>query len=191
MSAYQSATWNDEQLLELTRDDDRAAFTELYHRYWKRLFVVAANKLNDQAIAEELVQDILADLWYRRKQINITTTLSAYLSVALKYKIIDYMARLNHRLKYEAYAALNNSLEDDVTQDWLGFEELKDRLSKLVNALPEKCRIVYQLSREQGYSQKQIARKLGIAEKTVESHLAKALKNLRTKLSSFLFVFFF
>jgi len=188
MSIYQSAQWDDEQLMELTRNGDRAAFTELYQRYWKKLFVVAANKLKDHAVAEELAQDILADIWYRRKQINITTTVNAYLSVALKYKIIDFMARLNHRQRYQNQLADNP--QDNSTQDWLSFVELKDRLSRLVNNLPEKCRIVYELSRDKGYTHKQIAIELGIAEKTVEAHLSKALKNLRAKLGSFLFSLF-
>ena len=58
-------------------------------------------------------------------------------------------------------------------------------LSKLVAALPEKCRIVFQLSRDNGFSQKEIAAHLGIAEKTVESHLSKAIRTLRSELKIF------
>ncbi|KAA8486277.1 RNA polymerase sigma-70 factor (ECF subfamily) [Arcticibacter tournemirensis] len=191
MPLYMPSNWTDEKLLELTREDNRAAFTELYERYWKKLFVIAANKLKDIAVAEELTQDILADVWQRRDTIRITTTFSAYLAVAMKYKVIDYLARQSHRNRYEEYMLTNGTKYDDSTENWLSFEELRGRLEKLVNALPEKCRLIYQLSREQGYSNKRIAAEQSISEKTVEAHLTRALKILRSKLSSFLFSLFF
>lgn len=191
MPLYTQSNWTDEKLLELTREDNRAAFTELYERYWKKLFVIAANKLKDIAVAEELTQDILADVWQRRDSIRITTTFSAYLAVAMKYKVIDYLARQSHRNRYEEYVLTSGNKYDDSTENWLSFEELRGRLEKLVNALPEKCRVIYQLSREQGYSNKRIAAEQSISEKTVEAHLTRAMKILRSKLSSFLFLFFF
>lgn len=75
---------------------------------------------------------------------------------------------------------------DDSTQEWLAFEELRAELAKYTQQLPEKCRLVFQLSREDGYSQKQIAEALQISEKTVEAHLGKAFKTLRSKLASFM-----
>lgn len=191
MSLYTQSNWTDEKLLELTREDNRAAFTELYERYWKKLFVIAANKLKNVAVAEELTQDILADVWQRRDTIRITTTFSAYLAVAMKYKVIDYLARQSNRNRYEEYVLTNGTKYDDSTENWLSFEELRGRLEKLVNALPEKCRVIYQLSREQGYSNKRIATEKSISEKTVEAHLTRAMKILRSKLSSFLFSLFF
>ncbi|MGX5687846.1 RNA polymerase sigma-70 factor [Arcticibacter tournemirensis] len=191
MPLYMPSNWTDEKLLELTREDNRAAFTELYERYWKKLFVIAANKLKDIAVAEELTQDILADVWQRRDSIRITTTFSAYLAVSMKYKVIDYLARQSRRNRYEEYMLTNGTKYDDSTENWLSFEELRGRLEKLVNALPEKCRLIYQLSREQGYSNKRIAAEQSISEKTVEAHLTRALKILRSKLSSFLFSLFF
>jgi RNA polymerase sigma-70 factor (family 1) len=180
MAAYGVRT--DQELTALLKKDDRDAFTELYDRYWKKLFVIATNKLKDKAVAEELAQDILADIWQRRNSITITTTFNAYLSVALKYKIIDYLARLHHRNDYEAYIASRQSDRDDYTQNWLSFEELRQRLEQYVQELPEKCRVVYQMSKEQGYSHKDIAADQGISEKTVEAHLTRAMKTLRGKL---------
>ena len=186
MPLYPQSNWTDEKLLELTREDNRVAFTELYERYWKKLFVIAANKLKDIAVAEELTQDILADVWQRRYSIRITTTFSAYLAVAMKYKVIDYLARQSHRNRYEEYMLINGNRYDDSTENWLSFEELRGRLEKLVSALPEKCRVIYQLSREQGYSNKRIATEQSISEKTVEAHLGKALKTIRSRLDIFL-----
>jgi len=181
--------YSDEDIVVLLKQNDHEAFTELYNRHWRRLFVVAFNKLKDHEEAEELAQDIFANIWNRRHEIEIQTNFRAYLSVALKYKIIDFMAKVNHRDKFRSLTHANR-LEDDSTQQWLSFEELRSRLDKLVNDLPEKCRIVYQLKND-GLSYKQIAFQMGISEKTVESHLGKATKTIRLKIKTFFYIFLF
>ena len=94
--------------------------------------------------------------------------------------VLSALARLNINQWEEA--------ADDTLQQ-LQARELHTELFTLVKALPEKCRIVFQLSRDKGYTQKQIASELGIAEKTVEAHLSAALRKLRIGLSH-LFTFF-
>jgi RNA polymerase sigma-70 factor (ECF subfamily) len=182
MTAF--ATLDDAELLRLLKNNNEEAFTEIYNRYWKKLFVVAANKLSDVAEGEELIQDIFLDLWRRRYEIEITAGLPAYLSVAVKYKVINVLAKRNVQARYLKHLATSSDI-DLSTENWLQFEELRHRLEKLVIALPEKCRLVYRLSRENGLTQKQIASSLNIAEKTVESHLSKALKSLRSVLNNF------
>src|SRR5690606_1995728 len=102
---------------------------------------------------EEIVQDIFATLWNRREELTITGELSIYLAVAVKYKVIKALAR---RRKWNHSPIGTLALPDDSTQEWVEFADLQFRLNKLIVALPEKCRIVYQLSRESGYTQKQI-----------------------------------
>ena len=80
------------------------------------------------------------------------------------------------------------SIADSSTEQWLGFDELKERIARLVANLPDKCRLVYQLSKESGYSQREIALHLNISEKTVEAHVNRAMKVLRTGIR---FLFFF
>lgn len=175
---------NDEYLLSLLQKGNRRAFTEIYNRYWKKLFTVAANKLHNLADAEELVQDIFLDIWNRRETLSITSSLSAYLAVAVKYKVIDRMAKKAQQIRYRNYAAQHLSVAASPIEDLLNFEELQVRLQKATADLPAKCRLVFELSRNHDFSQKQIAAELGIAEKTVESHLGKALRTLRISLGS-------
>jgi RNA polymerase sigma-70 factor (family 1) len=177
MTAY--TTLNDAELLALLRKDDEAAFTEIYNRYWKSLFAVAANKLGNLYEAEELVQDIFLDLWKRRNELDITNSLSSYISVAVNYKVINILARRSLSQRYSKELSHKKAHIDNGTEQWLQFEELRERLERSVAGLPEKCRLVFRLSREKGMSQKEIATTLNIAEKTVESHLSKALQSLR------------
>jgi RNA polymerase sigma-70 factor (ECF subfamily) len=181
-------THSDAQLLSLLKDGEHEAFTELYNRYWKRLFAVAANQLDHPAEAEELVQDLFLDLWNRRQDLVITSNLSSYLSVSVNYKIINRMARRHREQAYRnnlAANAIDHSLEEH-----LSFAELKERLERILSELPEKCKLVFTLSRTEGLTRRQISLELGIAEKTVESHLTRALRQLRSSLSSFLMSFF-
>lgn len=180
MSSY--IAYSDCELMNLLRSGDKSAFSEIYNRYWKKLFTVASNKIGQPEEAEEIVQDIFISLWDRRMEITITSSLNAYLAVSVKYRVIKILAKRYQHNKYEEHSLAFMPCSTNSTEDWLEFLELKSRLEILVAELPEKCRLVYKASREKGYSQKQIAEEFGIAEKTVEAHLSKALKSLRTGL---------
>ncbi|WP_276361660.1 RNA polymerase sigma-70 factor [Daejeonella sp. H1SJ63] len=180
MATY--AAYSDIELLDLLRSGDKAAFSEIYNRYWKKIFTVAANKIGQLEEAEEIVQEIFISMWNRRESIFITTSLNAYLAVSVKYRVIKVLAKRNLYNKFADHSLSILPQSDNSTQDWLEFEELKSRLAVLVTQLPDKCRLVYKLSREEGMSQKQIAEEFGISEKTVEAHIGKALKHLRTGL---------
>lgn len=188
MDCYSSL--DDQELLHRLKAGEENAFTEIYNRYWKSLFAVAFHKLRNHTQAEEIVQDIFMNIWKRREVLEITSTLSAYLAVCVKYKVINVLAKRNQQLQYVQFATNYFTAADSSTEQWIQFEELKEQLAKETAQLPEKCRLVFQLSREKGLSQKQIAHQLGISEKTVESHLSKALRTLRSSLGQ-LFSFMF
>lgn len=169
----------DNELLFLLQKGDEKAFSELYNRYWKKLFIVASHRVHHLEDAEEIVQDIFAALWRRRKSLNITGELSHYLSVSVKYRVIK---TLDKYYRQQRYVHTQPEQVENTTESILDFEELQSALAKYVKELPEKCQLVFRLSKEQGFSQKQIAEELSISEKTVEAHLGKAYKMLRTKL---------
>jgi len=183
-------TYQDEELLQLLKDSDEAAFTEIYHRYWDRLFVVAMHRLDNTEEARELVQDIFYNVWKRRQSIQLTYSLNTYLATAVKYEVLNRLAFKNRQRRYRDHASLHWQEAASDTEHQLQFHELQEQLAALVRALPEKCRIVFQLSRDMGYSQRKIAAELGIAEKTVEAHISAALRKLRTALSHFFFFLF-
>ncbi len=178
---------SDEELTALIKVDDHAAFAEIYKRYWKKLFVLAANKIDNFSEAEDIVQQIFVTIWERRAVLTIVSSLSSYLAVAVKYSIFKRLSKLARNAHYTSDAAAEEALEiaDHSTQNWLEFQEVKQRLTQLVATLPDKCRLVYQLTREQGYSQKQVAEALDISERTVQAHMNRAYKTLRTGLKIF------
>ncbi|MDE1192984.1 MAG: RNA polymerase sigma-70 factor [Arachidicoccus sp.] len=181
--------YSDEQLVTLLNISDEESFTEIYNRYWDKLYIVAANKLKDCYLAEEIIQDLFLDIWKRRATLKIPNKLGLYLAAALKYKIIN-ANQDTFRKKNILNEINNNKLNHYSLESQLSFEELEDKLDKLVANLPEKCRLIYKLSREEGLSHKKIASHLQISEKTVESHLTRAFKLIRSKIRIFFISFF-
>lgn len=169
----------DQELIALIAKDNREAFAALYQRYWDKVFAVALHRLGDVHEAEEVVQEIFLSLWARRNSLKLTHSLQTYLSVAVKYRVINHLARQYRRqlhlneLTNTAPAILNNTVE------WLNEKELRSQLEKGIGALPEKCRIVFLLSREENKTYAEIAAELNISQKTVEAHMGKALSTLR------------
>ena len=179
----------DAELLKRLSANDDAAFTELYNRYWQKIFVVAANRAGDTEIAKELVQNVFVNLWKRRERLNIKFTFATYIAAAIKCEVINFLARKNREQRWLQHAS-KLKLVEDVTTNQVDFDELQERIVKLVNQLPEKCKLVFKLSREGGLSQKQIADHLQISEKTVEAHISIAIRKLRTGLGEVFSIFF-
>lgn len=177
--------FTDLELVVALKLDDKSAFEEIYNRYWDKLFSIAAHKLDQLEDAEEVVQNIFISLWNRRVVLNITSTLNSYLAVSVKYRVIKVLEKQYHQRKYADSLGASQRI-DDSTQEWMEFTELKVQLEHLIMKLPDKCQLVYRMSREEGFSQKEIAGKLDISEKTVEAHLGKALKTIRSGLNLFI-----
>lgn len=181
---------SDEELLEQLQAGSKQAFTVLYDRYWKKLFTTAANKLNNLDEAEDVVQQIFISIWNRREELEIQSSFSAYLAVAVKYRVLKC---LNARFRYKHFSDITSNgaiaeLSDDSTQLWLDYHDISNRVELLVEALPEKCRLVYEMSRIEGRSHKEIAATLELSEKTIEWYITKALKFIRTGLKFFFII---
>lgn len=173
-------TFSDTELLTGLRENDHASFRYLYQKYWDKLYVVARKRLGNAWEAEEIVQDVFCKLWRRRQTLTLKGGFENYLAVAVKFEVINRFSKRAHAAAYRQYLQLRYSEADQGTIGQLDFEELKNRLEATIQTLPQKCSIVYRLSREQGFSNRQIAEELDISVKTVEGHLSKALKVLRS-----------
>jgi RNA polymerase sigma-70 factor (ECF subfamily) len=161
------------------------AFEELYNRYWKKLLTVAFHRLGSLDEAKEVVQEVFYNLWKHRSSLQLSASPSTYLATAVKYEVINRLAKLQHGNVYQEHIIHSATHSDNSTLEWLAGEDLRLAIAETVKALPEKCRVVYELSREHDYSQNQIAHELNISVKTVEAHISRALKSLRTSLKQF------
>ena len=184
-SSSRYAAFSDADLLTALRTDDQGSFTEIYQRYCYQLVAVAYRKLGSREAAEELVQDLFENLWNRRASHEIAQ-LKQYLFSALRYRIINYIRAQQVRAGYELYCRLTGPQVATTTEDALAHGELSAALLAGVRRLPAKTREIFQLSRLEQYSVAEISGQVNLSEKTVEYHLTKSLKLLRSYLRDFL-----
>lgn len=168
----------------LTAGDDKA-FTEIYERYWKPLLQTACRILEDKETARDIIQEVFISLWKNRESNNIAN-LKAYLQQAVRFSVFKAIRNLKHDKAF--YDRLADITVDIISTDPLLFKEQKRLLHQLLESLPADCREVFRLSREELHTYKQIGETLGISEKTVEKKISKALRLIRSGLSSSLCV---
>lgn len=189
----EKSIYDDHELILLLQDNDRRAISLIYDRYWKRLYLSAFAVLGDNEQAQDIVQDVLLQLWIRKDKVKIEN-LSAYLHTATRYKVLTYIRSAQNRkvildeTEFERIGGIED-LNDNIHQ-----KDINNLLQKEVLSLPERCRQVFVLSRTEFLTNSEIASKLGITLKAVESQITIALKKLRGKLSDliiWLFILFF
>lgn len=180
---------SDHQLVFLLKEGNQPAMTAIFERYWERLFAVALNRLDSQEEAEECVQDVFINLWRLRETLDLKYSLYTYLSAAVRYRVLELLDARYRQSKHApdvlSYLLENNSTVHSPESSLLE-KELLSRVEAIVERLPEKCRIVYRLSREEGKSHKEISAELNISQKTVEAHLTKAIKDIKGNLHAYL-----
>lgn len=162
--------------------DDEMALSAIYKRYWQLLYTSAYHVLKDKQACEDIIQELFIKLWNNRYNIHITTSLKAYLYASIRYEV--YRQIRTGTAREDIYDDALQLIHTPADYDNIEYKELTARVSSVVETLPEKCREVYKLSREECLSHKQIASQLNISTKTVENHLTKALRQLRTTIGS-------
>ncbi len=165
------------------QENDTKAYEILYYRYWPKLIDTAYRRLSSRQAAEDLVQDLFVNFYQRRAQIEFTTSIQSYLNQALKYKILNEYRAASTRTAYSNFF-LNTVCKNDFANP-VEAKELTQKIETVLASLPEKCRQVFLLSRKEKLSNKEIAARLNISVSTVEKHIVKALKILRSSVSDY------
>lgn len=175
---------SDEELLKAIQNDDRSAFESLYHKYWQKLYLSAYHILKDIHAAEDIIQEIFAQLWLKRNQVFIDN-LAAYLYTAVRFQV--FKAIRNGKARVDLSSQADEFFDKNSIEDTLHEKELDKRLEESIATLPEKCKEIFILSRKEHLSVKEIATRLQISPKTVENQITIALRKLRTQMGDLLF----
>lgn len=180
---------NEIPILEAMRNGDQAAFDSLFRAYYAPLCYYAAS-LNDgdRDEAEDLVQQAFIKLWEQRETLQITFSVKAYLYRTVHNASLNRLRATKVRDKYKQYNA--QQLEMNYHPAPEPEPALRDRLQKALADLPTQCRQVFELSRFEELKYREIAEHLNISVKTVETHMGKALKILKSHLADYLVVWF-
>lgn len=193
MSSIQSLS--DEQLVALLAKSRKDAFEELFSRHWERLFAIGYQYVQSREVSEELIQDIFTSLWLNRTKLSIHTSIAAYLATAVKYSALRILQKELRKKEYRLETQARMPSQDYSTEHSIALNDLQESLDRELKSLPEKCRLVFEMSRYKNYSNREIADLLAISEKTVKNHITKALRILHRRLKDYivtlLVLFFF
>ncbi|HTF21539.1 MAG TPA: RNA polymerase sigma-70 factor [Chryseolinea sp.] len=169
----------DEALVLMLRRGQTAALQEIFVRYHGQLYKTVSGLLMDNEQAKDIVQEIFIDLWNRRDSADIQT-LQSFLISAVRFKAL---ARLRKGKVQAHHLALMERIQFvNQTEDAINVQELNQSLQHALSELSPRCKEVFELSRFENLTHKQIAGRLGITPKTVEVQIHKALALLRKKL---------
>lgn len=184
--------YSNQQLINGIQQGDVAAFEELYKQYYIFLCLIAGHIVRNPSDAEEIVSDVFVKLWNIREKINITTSIKAYLVKAVHNTSINYLERL--KLNNKLTDSLSNSdyellaWDSDYPLGQLYEKEIMDILDHGISTLPDACRQIFLLSRNEDMKYSDIAGKLGISVNTVKTQMKIALKRLRETLKDYLMI---
>ncbi len=174
----------DEDLLQLLQSNSETAIDLIFRAYFEEICRAVYRIIPDTNLVEDLAQDVFFELWKKRETLVIKTSIRAYLRRAARNKALNYIRDQKIKFEEEEKAPNLKSTEPDA-QKVLEIEELQEKIDAAIDSLPERCRVVFTLSRFENMSYQEIADALSISIKTVENQISKALKLLRNTLYNF------
>lgn len=174
---------SEENLVQLFVAGDKSAFENLYVNYKEKLYCYCLSILSDSDISEDLVQDTFIKIWETRKSIHPQMSFSAYLFTIVHNKAITYIRRLQAEkiTNDEWLKEYSNPDESAITGIISG--EYERFFEKTIESLPPRRKLVFRLSREEGLSHKEIAKRLGISVYTVQEYISETLGCFKFNLS--------
>lgn len=179
---------SDAELTTLLKSGDALAYTVIYNKYFDPLYIQACNKLKHKEEAQDIIHELFAHLWNKRDELVIKSNLASYLYTSVRNRILD---NISHQQVESKYAnSLQNFINEGycITDHLIRERQLATLIEKGISDLPPKMREVFELSRKQKLSHKEIAQQLNLSEQTVKKQVNNALKILRVKLGTMLFL---
>ncbi|MEN7548562.1 RNA polymerase sigma-70 factor [Rapidithrix thailandica] len=176
----------DEQaLVDAICKGNRSAWEFMTKQYYEPLLYYILSMVKERESAEELIQDVLVNFWVKREQIEITSSLKAYLYRAARNHALNFIRRRNFELDYQKSLQHKLTLHHNDTEEQFHFSELEKKLTDAIENLPDNCREIFKLSRFNNLTYKEIADTLDLPVRTVHYQIGLALKELRQKLKGY------
>lgn len=185
-------TSSDQELALLLQKGCHAAYAELYQRYFRLLFVHAYKRLGDKEQAKDIIQELFISTWENRNTFSLKSSFAGYFFKTVNNRIVNHYLHENVKEKYAShFVSFVSNIE--TRSDYLIREkQLAALIEKEIQQLPAKMRQIFELSRKEYLSHKEIAEQLSLTEKTVDRQVSNALLRLKGKfllLAVFYFLF--
>jgi RNA polymerase sigma-70 factor, ECF subfamily len=176
---------DDRTLLAGLRAGNQAAFDTIFRVHYLPLVGFVQSILRERALAEEVVQDLMLELWRRRESMEVKESIRTYLFQGARNRSLNHIRHARVEERAEPYVREEEAVAPRADADVVE-KEIEDAVRVAVGELPARCREVFELSRVHGLKYSEIAGTMGISVKTVETQMGKALQILRGKLAAWL-----
>ncbi len=174
---------NDKILLNELQNGLSLAFQVLFDKYSRKIYAFSFSYLNNSEEAEEIVQEVFLKIWKAREEISTEKSFDSYLFTIAKNAILNTIRKSNYHKSFVEYTKLHPE-KNTLLDDELNFNELQQAYEKSVKKLPVRRQEIFRLSRDKGFTNAEIAKKMGISVKTVENQMTSAIADIKRSLQS-------
>lgn len=181
---FNDSIGNQQFILDELQKGNERAFNSIFKQYYKPLCQFSYSFIKDQDVAENLIQDVFTKLWEKRENITNIDNLLSYMMGMVRNQSIDFLRK--EKINSKIYNKLRSQKSENTTEDQISKNEFEEKLLKSIIKLPDRCRTAIEMSRFDGFSNKEIAQKMEISVKGVEALIGRSLKLLRSELQEFL-----
>lgn len=161
-------------------------FRELFYAYYANLHRYAFTIVKDSDVASDLVQTVFINLWRQRKALLHDDGVGSYLYKSIYNRSLNFLRDKKTRDEHVISASRSADSFTDDTGHKLSAKELSERISRVLEGLPPKCRVIFEKSRFENKRYAEIAEELHLSVKTVEAQIGKALRIFRKELKDYL-----
>ncbi|MEA5127429.1 MAG: RNA polymerase sigma-70 factor [Proteiniphilum sp.] len=175
----------DRDLVVRLINNDQDAFCELYARYKDRLLYFAMKFVKSRDFAEDVYQDAFTIIWQSRRFLDPERAFSSYLYTIVKNRVLNILRDIENDRKLKSYILANAIDYNDSTNQYLQTNELEVILTKALKKLTPRQRQIFEMSRNEQMTHKEIAEILGISVFTVQEHISIALKSIKDYLKEY------
>jgi RNA polymerase sigma-70 factor (family 1) len=172
--------YSESELLKLVVAGDKNAFTQVYNNYRNKIYSIAFELTESSAVAEEIVQDVFLKIWVKRATLDEVTHFRAYLFTITRNYVFTALKRIARKEAIEVNAMQDAPLYYHDTENRVLNNEYTRILQAAIDRLPEQQRQVYNLIKKEGYKREEVAAALRLSPETVKTHLAQAMRSIRT-----------
>ncbi|MDX9772428.1 MAG: RNA polymerase sigma-70 factor [Bacteroidales bacterium] len=174
---------SDSDIIRRIRQGDKQEFEKLFRSSYVSLVRYAKTFVKDHDASEEIVQDLFFRLWQEKHNLRIESSLNGYLFRSVHNRALHYIEHQKVVSRHaEEMAAKTSPTVEPVTES-IYYSELQARVAKVLERLPQRCSTIFRMSRFEGLKYNEIADKLAVSLKTVESDMGKALREFRKALA--------
>lgn len=170
---------DEKELLARLRQDDRAAFDQIYQYYSLRIYSNILRMVKDADDAQELLQDLFLKVWEKRHSIDPNLSFKSYLFRIARNLVYNFIRDASIERKVQDYLAKVGTELHNAVEDTIVFKEQQQILEQAINNLPPQRRRVYQLCKIEGHSYQEVSDLLGISTSTISDHIVKATRFIK------------